>query len=72
MTKLADTSNEEDSFEKDEEKLLNALQKLRELIEEEKFLKVRTDDNFLLRYLRCSNYDPKIAIKKVRSISSLF
>lgn len=66
MTKLNDLSDE-NSLEYDKEELLKVIQVLRDLVSKEKHLKVRTDDNFMLRYLRCCNYNPEMALRKVSS-----
>ncbi|WP_447412472.1 hypothetical protein, partial [Clostridium perfringens] len=42
------------------------IERLRELVEKEETLHVRKDDNFMLRYLRCSQYDPEASFKKVK------
>ncbi|KAK6631968.1 hypothetical protein RUM44_006998 [Polyplax serrata] len=66
MTKLKETSTDI-SFENNKEELLRAIEQLRDLMDEDRFLRVRNDDNFLLRYLRCSNYYPETALLKMQT-----
>lgn len=53
------------NIEGDEVKLHEAISSLRTLVSGEKNLKVRMDDNFMLRYLRATEYRPKEAFEKM-------
>lgn len=56
-----------ENIEENSEELNRRIERLRELVEKEESLHVRKDDNFMLRYLRCSQYDPEASIKKMKT-----
>lgn len=62
------TKETTENIEENSEELNRRIERLRELVEKEESLHVRKDDNFMLRYLRCSQYDPEASLKKVRKI----
>ncbi|KAJ9591889.1 hypothetical protein L9F63_001564 [Diploptera punctata] len=53
-------------IENDFSRIQEAVNELRSFVTEEKNLKVRMDDVFMLRYLRASDFDPKKAFDKMR------
>ncbi|XP_069698198.1 clavesin-1-like [Periplaneta americana] len=55
-------------IEEDSALVQECIQTLRELLQGEKNLKVRTDDKFMLRYLRWQNFDPELAFSKLKEI----
>lgn len=55
----------DENIEDNKEDLMARVKLLRELLNAEELLQVRTDDNFMLRYLRCCEYDPEAAFTKV-------
>ncbi|KAL0274465.1 UNVERIFIED_CONTAM: hypothetical protein PYX00_006879 [Menopon gallinae] len=59
------------AVEEDPNELKRKIELLRELVATEKELDVRTDDNFMLRYLRCSEHDPDAAFHRMKSYYQL-
>lgn len=71
-----DTANENgnsttENIEENTQELNRRIESLRELVKKEETLHVRNDDNFMLRYLRCSQYDPEAALKKMKTYYDL-
>lgn len=69
--KMPEATNDE-NIEGNKKELRNRIKALKGLVENEEQLHVRTDDNFMLRYLRCSRYDPEEALRKVSLFVIIF
>lgn len=54
--------------EEDAAEVQRCIERLRELLQGEKTLKIRDDDKFLLRYLRWLSFDPDTAFNKMKDI----
>lgn len=54
--------------EEDAAEVQRCIERLRELLQGEKNLKIRLDDKFLLRYLRWLHFDPDVAFNKIKDL----
>ncbi|XP_069698196.1 alpha-tocopherol transfer protein-like [Periplaneta americana] len=72
-TEETQTTDESTTFDKlnieeDSVKVQECINTLRELIEGEENLKVKTDDKFILRYLRWSDFKPGLAFHRLKKV----
>lgn len=69
QNKLQDKSlQSKPNKEEDAAEVQRCIERLRELLQGEKNLKIRIDDKFLLRYLRWLHFDPDVAFNKMKDI----
>lgn len=62
------TASDRPNIEEDSVKVQECINTLRELIQGESNMKLKTDDKFMLRYLRWSDFKPGLAIKRLKRV----